>query len=69
MNNDAENIMSRNEFRGPESIHFEVKSFRLSIVLLVRFVRFMKEQVSIVLLQECETVNETADVKQNMRLV
>ena len=51
----------------PRSINFEGNPRRFSIVLFLRFVRFLKEQLNMMLLQESETVNKTLDVEQQIR--
>ena len=53
----------------PRSISFEGNPFRFSIVLLLRFVRLLKEYVNIMFLQEIEKVNKTSDVKQKLRFI
>ena len=53
----------------PRSVNFEGNPFRFLIVLLLRFVRFLKEQLNMMLLQESEKVNKTLDVQQKLRFV
>ena len=49
------------------SINFEGNPCRFSIVLLLRFVRFLKEKLNMMLLQESEKVIKTLDVEQKLR--
>ena len=49
------------------SINFDGDPYRCSIVLLLRFVRCLKEHVNMMLLQESDKVNVTLDVEQQMR--
>ena len=51
----------------PRSINFEGNLRRFSIVLLLRFVSFLKEQMNMMLLQEREQVNIIKDVEQQLR--
>ena len=46
------------------SINFDGNPNRVSIVLLLRFVSFVKEQLNMMLLQESEKVNKTLEVVQ-----
>ena len=51
------------------SINFDFDPCRFSIVLLLRFVRYLKEQLDMMLLQEHENAIQTLDVEQQMRFV
>ncbi len=53
----------------PRSSNFDGNPSRFSIVLLLRFVRFLKEQLNMMLLQESEKVNKTLDVEQKVRFL
>ena len=53
----------------PWSINFDGNPDRFLTILLFHFVRILKEQLNMMLLQESEQVNETLDIEQNMRLV
>ena len=47
----------------PRSINFDGNPCRVSIVLLLRDVRLLKEQVNMMLLQEADKVNKTLGVE------
>ena len=49
------------------SINFEGNPRRFLTILLLRFVRFLKEKLNMMLLQESEKVTKTLDVKQKVR--
>ena len=51
----------------PRSIKFGGNPCRFSIVLLLRFVRFLSELRNVMLLQESEKVNQAQDVEQQLR--
>ena len=51
----------------PRSINFDGNPCRFSIVLLLRFVRLLKEQLKMMLLQESTKVTKTLDVEQKLR--
>ncbi len=51
----------------PRSINFDGNPSRFSTVLLLRIVRFLKEKLNMLLLQESETVNKTLDLEQKLR--
>ena len=53
----------------PRSINFDGNPFRFLIVLLWRLVRFLKDKLNMMLLQENEKVNKTLDVEQKVRFV
>ena len=53
----------------PRSINFEKNHFRFLTILLLRFVRLLKEKLNMMLLQESEKVNNTLDVEQKLRFV
>ena len=53
----------------PSSINFDGNPDRFSIVLLLRFVRLLKEHLNMMLLKESEEVNKTLDVQQRFRFV
>ena len=53
----------------PRSINFDGNPCRFSIVLLLRLVRFLKDKLNMMLLQENEKVNKTLDVEQKVRFV
>ena len=53
----------------PRSFNVEGPPCRFSIVVLLRFVRFLKEYVNMILLQEIEKVNKTVDVEQKLRFL
>ena len=53
----------------PRSINFDGNPTRFSIVLLLRFVSFLKEQLNMMLLQDGEKVSKTLDVEQQLRFV
>ena len=53
----------------PRSINFEGNPRRFSIVLFLRFVRFLKEQLNMMLLQENAKVAKTSDLEQKLRFV
>ena len=66
--NDAENMISGGDSWGPgRSILMVILHF--SIVLLWRLVRFLKDKLNMMLLQESEKVNKTLDVEQKVRFV
>ena len=50
-------------------MNFKGNPSRFSKVLLLRFVRFLKEQLNMVLLQESEKVNKTSDGEPKLRFV
>ena len=51
------------------SINVEDNPCRFSIVLLLRSVRCLKEQLNMMLLQEREQVKKTLDAKPKLRFV
>ena len=51
----------------PRSITFEYNPGRFSRVWLLRSVRFLKEQLTMMLVHESEKVNNTLDVEQHIR--
>ena len=53
----------------PRSIHFDGNPCRFVIVLLLRLVRFLKDKLNMMLLQESEKVNKTLDVEQTLRFL
>ena len=53
----------------PGSINFEGNPYRFSILLLLRFVRFLKEYMNMMFLQEIKQINKTLDVEQKLRFI
>ena len=51
----------------PISLHFDENPCRFSTILLLRFVKFFEETLSMVVLQAIEKVNKTLDVEQKVR--
>ena len=51
----------------PRPNNFDCIPFVFSIVLLLRFVKCLNEQLNMMLLHESEKVNKVLDVKQQMR--
>ena len=51
------------------SINFDGNPCRFLTILLLRFVRFLKEKLNMMLLQESEKVNISRDVEQKMKFV
>ena len=51
------------------SINFDGHPCRFSVGLLLRVVRFVKEQWNMMLLQESEKVSETLNLNQQIRFV
>ena len=51
------------------SINFDGNHFRVVIVLLLQFVRFLEEHFNMMLLQESEQMNKTWDVEQQSGLL
>jgi len=51
----------------PMSLHFDENPCRFSTILLLRFVKFFEETLSMVVLQAIEKVNKTLDVEQKVR--
>ena len=50
----------------PISLHFDKNLFRFSTILLLRFVKFFEETLSMVVLQAIDKVNKTLDVEQKV---
>ena len=53
----------------PRSISFDRNFSRLSTVLLLRFVRLVKEHLNMMLLQESEKVNKTLGIELQLKFV
>ena len=53
----------------PRLINFDGNLYCFSIVLLSRFVRFLRAQINMMLLEESEKVNKTLDIEQKSRFV
>ena len=51
----------------PISLHFDENPDRFSTILLLRFVKFFEETLSMVVLQAIEKVKKTLDVEQKVR--
>ena len=51
----------------PISVHFDENPCGFSTILLLRFVKFFEETLSMVVLQAIEKVNKTLDVMQTVR--
>ena len=49
------------------SLHFDENPVRFSTILLLHFVKFLEETLSMVVLQAIEKVNKTLDVEQQVR--
>ena len=49
-------------------VNFDSNPVCFSIVLLLHFVRFLKEPLNMMLLQESDKVNETLHVEHKLRL-
>ena len=51
----------------PISLYFDENPRRFSTILLLRFVKFFEETLSMVVLQAIEKVNKTLEVEQKVR--
>ena len=53
----------------PRSINFDGNPCRFLTILLLRFLRFFKEKLSMMLWQRSEKVNISRDVEQKVRFL